>query len=99
MNATPERTTSIETLSQEPSTSGALGRVRSGVVHWLQASATKLMHPGKQVRVVFSRPDKQETFEVLLSGPEAESAIRQLMQAYADSIGKDLQFCAYPRKP
>lgn len=63
---------------------------------WLAASATKFAHPDKQVRVVISRPAEQETLEVLLSGPEAEAAIRQLMQAYADSIGKSLHFCAYP---
>lgn len=94
--ATPERTTLTSSLTREPSTSCALERVRSGSAHWLTASATRLMHPDKQVRVVFSRPDVQEIFEVLLSGPEAEAAIRQLMQAYADSIGKSLNFCAYP---
>lgn len=97
---TPEPTTLIETLSQESSTSRAPERVRPGVLtpKWLSAQATKLMHPDRQVRVVFSKPREQEIFEVLLSGPEAESAIRQLMQAYSDSIGKSLQFCAYPKE-
>ena len=97
MNATPERATPIETLSQEPSTSGALGRVRSGLLppQWLVASATKLMHPDKQVRVGIMLPE--QVLEAMLSGPEVESAIRQLMQAYADSIGKSLSFCASPR--
>lgn len=63
---------------------------------WLSAKATGYAHPDKQIRVVFSRPKEQDTFEVLLSGPEAESAIRQMMQAYANSIGKALTFCAYP---
>lgn len=96
---TPERTTPAPTLTQESSTSSALGRVRSGLAHWMTASATKLMHPDKQVRVVFSKPQEQEIFEVLLSGREAEVAIRQLMQAYADSIGKSLSFSVYPRLP
>lgn len=63
---------------------------------WLTASATKFAHPDKQVQVVISRPVQQETLEVLLSGPEAEDAIRQLMQAYANALGKSLQICAYP---
>lgn len=97
MNATPERTTLIETLSQESSTSGALERVRSGVC-WLKARATKFAHPDKQVQVSFSGPPELEKFALLLSGPEAEAAIRQLMQAYADSISKSLTFCVYPKE-
>lgn len=96
MNAPPERTTLTSSLTQGPSTSRALERVRAGAA-WLSAKATKLRHPDKQVRVIFSRPDKQEIFEVTLSGPETEVAIRQLMQAYADSIGKSLTFCVYPK--
>jgi hypothetical protein len=63
---------------------------------WLVANATKFAHPDKQVRVVISRPAEQEALEVLLSGPEAEAAIRQLMQAYANAMGKSLQLCVYP---
>lgn len=66
---------------------------------WLVASATKFMHPDKQVRVVLSRPKEQDILEVLLSGPEAEAAIRQLMQAYANSVNKSLNFCVYPEAP
>lgn len=91
----PERTTLANPLTQEPSTSRALERVRSELATWLVASATKFAHPDKQVRVQLSLPER--AVEAMLSGPEAEAAIRQLMQAYADSIGKSLQFCAYPR--
>lgn len=97
MTTAPERTTPISSLTQESSTSGALGRARSGLLppQWLVASATKLIHPDKQVRVGLMLPD--QVLEAMLSGPEAESAIRQLMQAYADSLGKSLTFCAYPK--
>jgi len=93
-NAIPARTTLIETLSQEPSTSGAPGRVRAGVVHWLVAQATKLTHPDRQVAVALTRDGREQW--VMLSLPECEAAIRQLMQAYVDAMGKGANFCAYP---
>jgi hypothetical protein len=90
------RTTPGSPLPSESSTSGALGRVRAEIMPWLSAKATKLMHPDRQVQIVFSRPDKQEIFEVLLSLPEADTALRQLMKAYANAIGKGINLCAYP---
>lgn len=91
---TQERTTLEIPLSPEPANSGAPERVRLLGAPWLKAQATKLMDPQNQVRVELNTP--AQVIEVLLSGPEAHTAIRQLAQAYADSIGKSLTVCVYP---
>lgn len=88
------RTTSTSSLTQEPSTSGALGRVRAEVMPWLVAQATKFAHPDKQVLVTLTREERASLG--WLSLPEAEAAIRQLMQAYANAMSKSVSFCAYP---
>jgi hypothetical protein len=86
------RVTLTSSLTQEnPPPSYALART---LAPWLSASATKFTHPDKQVQVTLTR--EQEVLEAMLSLPEAEAAIRQLMQAYANALGKSLQLCAYP---
>jgi hypothetical protein len=71
--------------------------VISPPVPWLVASATRSMHPARAVRVNLSTPERR--IEVMLSLQETEAAIRQLMQAYTDTINKSLTLCAYPGWP